>query len=92
MPHAPRPKFAKTGRTGPAVQDNPVYAAMVESLDEGVGRVCRSSTSSGSTDRTIVIFTSDNGGLVDGRRHRRPSNAPLRAARAGSTRAASACR
>ncbi|WP_414753704.1 sulfatase [Anabaena sp. CCY 9910] len=38
------------------------YAAMVKSLDDGVGRVLDALEASGQADNTLVIFTSDNGG------------------------------
>lgn len=41
------------------VQSDPVYAAMIESLDENVGRLLDV-----IDDNTVVIFTSDNGGLA----------------------------
>ncbi|MEL6106967.1 MAG: sulfatase [Planctomycetota bacterium] len=44
-------------------QDNPQFAAMVESVDESVGRVMDKLRSLGIDDHTIVIFTSDNGGM-----------------------------
>ena len=44
-------------------QRNPVYAAMVESLDDGVGRVLAALDECGIADRTIVVFFSDNGGV-----------------------------
>lgn len=44
-------------------QDNPQFAAMVESVDESVGRVMGKLRSFGIEDNTIVIFTSDNGGM-----------------------------
>ena len=51
----------------PGVQSNPIYAAMIESVDESVGRILKKLDELKLTDRTIVIFTSDNGGLsVDG--------------------------
>jgi arylsulfatase A-like enzyme len=61
---------------------NPHYAAMVESMDEGVGRVLHTLDTLGLADRTMVIFFSDNGGLVH-RSHRgehtpATSNHPLR--------------
>lgn len=43
-------------------QTNPVYAAMVENLDWNVGRLCHALDSLGVSDRTLVIFFSDNGG------------------------------
>ncbi len=42
--------------------DNPVYAAMVASVDESVGRVLAKLDELGLSDNTVVIFYSDNGG------------------------------
>jgi arylsulfatase A len=42
---------------------HPVYAAMIETLDDAVGRLMAKVESLGLADRTIFIFTSDNGGL-----------------------------
>lgn len=42
---------------------NPTYAAMIETLDTSVGRLMTKVESLGLADRTIFIFTSDNGGL-----------------------------
>src|SRR4030095_8548372 len=39
-----------------------VYAEMMKSLDEGVGRVLRALEAAGHARRTLVVFTSDNGG------------------------------
>lgn len=58
------------------VQDNPVYAGMVEMLDEAVGRVLAGLEDLGLADNTIVIFTSDNGGASSV--SYATSNAPLR--------------
>ena len=52
---------------------NPAYAAMLESLDAAVGRVRRALDELKLADRTIVIFTSDNGGHLP-----TTSNVPLR--------------
>lgn len=41
---------------------NPVYAAMIESLDTNVGRILQTLKEEGLDENTIVIFTSDNGG------------------------------
>jgi len=46
------------------VQDDPVYAGMVQSVDESVGRVIDALKSSGEYENTIIIFMSDNGGLT----------------------------
>ena len=42
---------------------HPVYAAMIATLDQSVGRVLAKVEALGLTERTIVVFTSDNGGL-----------------------------
>lgn len=44
-------------------QDNPQFAAMVDSMDESFGRVLSKLESLGLDDRTIIIFFSDNGGM-----------------------------
>ena len=46
------------------VQSDPVYAAMIESLDENVGRLLAVLEQTGEAENTMVIFTSDNGGLA----------------------------
>jgi len=58
------------------VQSDPAYAAMIESLDENVGRLLKAIDDAGETDNTIVIFTSDNGGLATAEGSP-TSNAPL---------------
>lgn len=45
-------------------QYNAEYASMVYALDENVGRVLDKLDSLGLTDNTLVVFTSDNGGLT----------------------------
>jgi len=54
-------------------QNNPVYAAVIESVDESVGRIMAKLDDLKLADNTVVIFFSDNGGLLDV-----TSNAPLR--------------
>jgi arylsulfatase A-like enzyme len=44
-------------------QRNPVYAAMVESIDDAVGRVLNALDQHGLTENTIIVFFSDNGGV-----------------------------
>lgn len=65
---------------GDSPRSNPIYAAMLEGLDEAVGRVLRALDEAGVADRTVVIFTSDNGGLStkEGPNTPATSNAPLR--------------
>ncbi len=45
------------------VQDHAVYAAMIENMDSNVGRILQKLAELGLDDNTIVVFTSDNGGL-----------------------------
>jgi arylsulfatase A-like enzyme len=59
-------------------QSNTVYAAMLRSVDESVGRVLKRIENLGLTNETIVIFTSDNGGAVHFGKPPATSNAPLR--------------
>lgn len=59
------------------VQDNPIYAGLVESMDEAVGVVLNALVESGIEENTIVIFTSDNGGVASGDAFS-TSNLPLR--------------
>jgi arylsulfatase A-like enzyme len=44
-------------------QDNVQFAAMVESMDESFGRVVAKLEALGLAENTLVIFTSDNGGM-----------------------------
>ncbi|WP_266363810.1 sulfatase [Tellurirhabdus rosea] len=58
---------------------NPSYAAMLLSMDEGIGRVLQQLKANGFDDNTLVIFTSDNGGLGMPEAGPAPTdNAPLR--------------
>lgn len=66
-------------------QDLPVYAAMVEAMDQAVGSVMETLARCGLDSNTVVMFTSDNGGLSTGDVGISPdqgwptTNAPLRA-------------
>ncbi|MBB5039149.1 sulfatase [Prosthecobacter dejongeii] len=42
---------------------NPVYAALVESVDDGVGRMRETLKKLDLSENTLFVFTSDNGGL-----------------------------
>jgi len=46
------------------IQSDPVYAAMIESLDENIGRLMSALEETGEMEKTLIIFTSDNGGLA----------------------------
>ncbi|HQK77697.1 MAG TPA: sulfatase-like hydrolase/transferase, partial [Candidatus Hydrogenedentes bacterium] len=73
-------KYEKKPRPDTGV-NNPVYAAMVEHVDHSVGRILAKLEQLGLTRNTVVIFTSDNGGLrlrYDLQGPLVSSNAPLR--------------
>ncbi len=55
-------------------QGKPAYAAMVESVDDSVGKVMKTLSELKIDDRTLIIFTSDNGGFA-----RATDHSPLRA-------------
>ena len=59
------------------VQDCPIYAGMIEQLDQAVGIVLAKLDELGLDDNTIVCFTSDNGGVSSGDAYA-TSNLPLR--------------
>lgn len=59
------------------VQDHPIYGGMIEAMDSAVGTVLDTLDRLGLADNTVVVFTSDNGGVSAG--DAKPtSNLPLR--------------
>jgi len=46
------------------LQSDPTYAAMIHNLDENIGRLLATLEESGRAQDTVVVFTSDNGGLA----------------------------
>jgi arylsulfatase A-like enzyme len=66
-------------RTTPVrqVQDHPLYGGLVESMDEAVGMVLSQLDALDLTENTIIVFTSDNGGVSAGD-NKATSNLPLR--------------
>ncbi len=82
-------------------QRNPLYAAMVQSLDDAVGRLIDAVDEAGIADRTVMIFFSDNGGYAWPPKQTDPpgyaeipatSNAPCAAARERCMKGARASR
>jgi len=65
---------AKADSSNP--QHHATYAAMIESLDEGIGRLIGHLDKLQRRERTIIVFTSDNGGLE---LNQVTANDPLRA-------------
>lgn len=51
---------AQRARPG-SPQRNPVYAGMIRSLDDAVGRIVAALEKNGVAERTLIVFTSDNG-------------------------------
>jgi arylsulfatase A-like enzyme len=77
MPLQAKPAVLAKYRAKPPCggQNNPTYAAMIESVDDSVGRIQHALQSLGIDRRTLIVFMSDNGGLWP----MSTSNAPLRA-------------
>ncbi|MHC5001679.1 MAG: sulfatase [Planctomycetota bacterium] len=73
---APHRAAACRDRAPGTLHDHARYAALVEGLDAGVGRVLAAIDACGLRERTVVVFTSDNGG-----HGRFTSSAPLRGAK-----------
>jgi len=74
------PKYRNKLHPG-LMQTNIQYAAMVESLDDAVGRVRTKLDELKLSDRTIIVFTSDNGGRITAGT---TTNAPLRYGKASA--------
>lgn len=70
-----RPDLVEKYKNKPSVdgQDNPEYAALIESMDLLVGRIMSVLDSLGLASNTLLVFTSDNGGLASV-----TDNSPLR--------------
>ncbi len=66
-------KYKEKARQANVKLKSPAYAGMVESLDENVGRMLDWLDEKRLRENTIVIFTSDNGGMV-----KATNNRPLR--------------
>jgi len=48
------------------IQDNPIYAGLIDELDDATGRVLKKLDELGLSSNTIVVLTGDNGGVVSG--------------------------
>ncbi len=75
---APKELVEKYQRKAGGKQKNPVYAAMLENLDQNVGKVLAELDRLKLTEKTLVIFTSDNGGLMGNPTNPITNNEPLR--------------
>jgi len=80
---APAEEVERARPRAEAAGVNPAYAALVSGLDASVGAVQDALVRLGRSERTLLVFTSDNGGLLEhGARGEPPvpvtTNAPLR--------------
>ena len=77
------PEYVKEGNGETRMkQDYPTYAALVESVDENIGKIIKTLKDEGLYDNTLIVLTSDHGGLSTRGPNNRlipTSNAPLRA-------------
>lgn len=64
-PHDAKPELVQRFKSKPGVDghDSPTYAAMIASVDESVGRIMQTLDTLKLADNTVLIFTSDNGGV-----------------------------
>jgi arylsulfatase A-like enzyme len=61
---------ACAARAGADTRQHPIYAAMIERLDASVGRLRSELERLGLAERTLLVFTSDNGGFEERRLRR----------------------
>lgn len=78
------PEYIKEGEGRRKMrQDDAAYAGMVENVDENVGRLLQTLKDMGIDKNTIIVFSSDHGGLSNdghkGKRHLATTNLPLKA-------------
>lgn len=64
-PHDAKADLVAKFKPKPGVggHNNPTYAAMIASIDDSVGRIMQTLDDLKLADNTVVIFTSDNGGV-----------------------------
>jgi arylsulfatase A-like enzyme len=77
------PEFEKeSAGESKLTQDHATYAAMIKSVDDGIGKIMKTLDELGIADNTIIVLTSDHGGLSArgmNKRELATSNRPLRA-------------
>ena len=77
------PKFIDIDGQTKQHQDNAVYAAMIESVDNSLGKLIQTLKDEGLYENTIIVFSSDHGGLsnrgLGNKRQVATSNLPLKA-------------
>jgi arylsulfatase A-like enzyme len=68
LPFQAKPDLVKhfESKADPASgQRNPLYAAMIKHTDDAIGRLWQAVEDSGLADRTVLVFTSDNGAVTN---------------------------
>jgi len=75
----PTPRRPEHGGKTRLRQDDPAYASMVAAVDDSVGAIIAALEEGGIAEETILVFTSDNGGLSTLAQIGPTSNEPLRA-------------
>lgn len=75
------PMVAQEAGDAKTQQDHPVYAAMIESVDNAVGDIIRTLKETGQYDNTVIVLISDHGGLSNrgNKRELATTNLPLKA-------------
>lgn len=71
--------------TSADAQHNPVYAGAIKAIDNGVGAILSALERANIQNRTLILLTSDNGGMLQGlsgSKDKLTSNAPLRSGKA----------
>jgi arylsulfatase A-like enzyme len=77
--------FAKKKTLGWNGHANPTYAGMLKALDDSVGALLQTLEKTGQADNTVIVFMSDNGGIVHPDKDGTPiisNNAPLKGEKA----------
>lgn len=77
--------FRKRETIGFGGHTDPVYAAMVKSLDDSIGSLVASLRATGQLENTLFLFASDNGGVMYARGEShlpRTTNLPLKGGKA----------
>jgi arylsulfatase A-like enzyme len=77
-PHSPfqPPREVQTPAYRDLSEKRGPFAEMITSMDSGVGRIAKALTDAGMMENTLMVFSSDNGGVAPGVR---ADNSPLRA-------------
>ncbi|MCH2612832.1 MAG: sulfatase-like hydrolase/transferase, partial [Pirellulales bacterium] len=59
-------EWDKVKNTEWEIRNMEVYAAMVDNMDQGIGRIVRELKAQGQFENTLILFVQDNGGCAEG--------------------------